>query len=105
MVTLPVSWVEDFPVREPFVTVHGVQFGPLKDTRALLESKPLPLMVKVKACPAMGDVGDVVTPLSWGAADEVESVICCPLEAGPVEPFCTITVNVPAFAILTVPIN
>lgn len=32
IVILPVSWVEDFPVSEPFVTVHGVQPGPLNET-------------------------------------------------------------------------
>ena len=43
--------------------------------------------------------------LSCGAAAEADTVICCPFELDPDEPFCTVTVKVPPLARLTGPIN
>jgi hypothetical protein len=50
-------------VRELLATVQGVQLGPLNETKAVFGSKPVPVMVNVNACPAAGDVGEVVMVL------------------------------------------
>ena len=71
--------------------------GPLKYTEALLGSKPLPVMVKVKTCPPIGVPGEVEIAVSCGAAPEVPATFNCkPFDTAPGEPFWTVTVNRPA---------
>ena len=62
-VAVPISCVAVFEVREALGTVQGVQVGPLNETKEVLGSKPVPVMVNVNDCPATGEVGEVAIVL------------------------------------------
>ena len=77
--------------------LHGVLHpGPLKKTVELEPLKFDPLSVIVNACPLTGGLGEVVMPLSTGAAGGLDTTNDTPLEVKPVVLFFTVTVKVPA---------
>lgn len=65
--------------------------GPLKKTVAPFGSKPVPVIVNVNACAAMGGAGDVVIVVSTGLELDVRTVKG--FDGTPVRPFCTVTMN------------
>ena len=89
------------PVRRVVVlfnpdTTHDVlveQPGPIKYTSEFDVLKPLPLIVKLNACPLTGGFGDVVIEEILGTP--LFTVKETPVDVSPVELFRTVTVNVP----------
>ena len=94
---LPANCVDVFVVSEKFATVHGAHPVPVMFTSALLGSKPVPVMVNVNACPAIGGFGLVVIEVICGPVppEAPETVIDSALEAVPADPFCTVTLKLP----------
>jgi hypothetical protein len=84
-------------VSVPLAMVQGAQPGPLKFTMALAGSKPVPVMENENVCPLTGGFGVVARAVTCGAVPvELATVSDTPFEAVPVDPFCTVTVKVPA---------
>jgi hypothetical protein len=88
--------------------VNWLHPAPLKETDAPLGSKPVPVIVNVKACPADGGFGDVVMPVSIGVkvVEVVETVSeVVPFDVAPLAVFCTLTENAPAVVSVVVPLK
>lgn len=85
-------------------TLQGVHPVPVKFTKALLASKPVPEIVNENTCPFTGGLGDVLIPLICGAVPvEPDTVRDTPLDDVPL-PFCTVMVKVPETRV-AVPVN
>lgn len=76
--------------------------GPLKNTVAPLGSKPLPVIVNVNACPALGGLGNVVIVVSVGL--ELATCRLRLFEILPIGPFSTVTSKLPKLS-KAVPLN
>jgi len=104
-VAVPTNCVDVLVVSELLAIVQGVHPGPVNDTNAVFGSKPVPAIVKVIDCPATGGFGVVVIVVIWGAAPlPLDTVTARPLEGAPLDPFCTVTVKLPALSVAA-PLN
>jgi hypothetical protein len=103
-VAVPFSCVEVLLVKALLAMVHGVQLGPVKETMALVGSKPVPVIEKENAWPLTGGVGVVVSPLVLGARPVgLDTVRDSPFEGAPVDPFCAVTVKLPGARVALTP--
>jgi len=103
-VAVPFNCVEVLLVKALLAMVHGVQLGPVKETMALVGSKPVPVIEKENAWPLTGGVGVVVSPLVLGATPVgLDTVRDNPFEGVPVDPFCTVTVKLPGARVALTP--
>jgi len=76
-----------------------VQPGPVKDTKTVLGSIPVPAIVNVNAWPAVAGFGTVVMLVSC-APPVPDTVSVRAFEGAPLDPFCTVRLKLPADSVV-----